>query len=104
LAFPVDVDEDLEEDDLGEIARTVRERHEDLAPPPPPFGDRLFDQRRPDAMALATSNSCRRVAVSCGPDSASSASMRGPTVSQTGRARGPDSFRTGTDSSTYLRR
>ena len=35
-----DVDQHLEEVDLGEIARAIRQRHEDLAPLPLPLGDR----------------------------------------------------------------
>ena len=39
-ARPVDVDQHLEEVDLGEIARPIRQRHEDLAALPLPLGDR----------------------------------------------------------------
>src|SRR5262245_12671357 len=49
----LDVDEDLEEIDLGEVARPIRERHEDLAPLTLPLGYCFFDDRGADAMALA---------------------------------------------------
>ena len=48
----VDVDEHLEEVDLGEIARPIRQRHEDLAALPLPLRDRVLDDRDADAVAL----------------------------------------------------
>ena len=48
----VEIDQDLEEVDLGEIARTIRQRHEDLAALALPLGDGLFDERDADPMAL----------------------------------------------------
>jgi hypothetical protein len=53
LPFAVDVDEDLKEINLGEIARPIGERHEHLAALSLPLGDRLFDERDADPMALA---------------------------------------------------
>jgi hypothetical protein len=47
-----DVDEHLEEVDLGEIAGTVRQRHEDLAPLSLPLGNRISHQRDAHLMAL----------------------------------------------------
>lgn len=47
-----DVDEHFEEVNLGQIARAIRQRDHDLAALPPPLGDRLFDQRHADGMAL----------------------------------------------------
>jgi hypothetical protein len=44
-AGPVDVDQHLEEVDLGEIAWPIRQRHEDLAPLPLPLRDGVFDHR-----------------------------------------------------------
>ncbi|MEQ1871260.1 MAG: hypothetical protein ABL961_14695 [Vicinamibacterales bacterium] len=44
-ARPVDVDQGLEEVDLGETARSLRQRHEDLAPLPLPLRYRGFDHR-----------------------------------------------------------
>ncbi len=51
-ARAVDIDEHLEEVDLGEIAGPIRQRHEDLATLALPLGDRLFDERDADPMAL----------------------------------------------------
>ena len=42
-AGPVDVDQHLEEVDLGQIARPIRQRHEDLAALPLPLRDRVLD-------------------------------------------------------------
>ena len=42
-ARPVDVHQHFEEVDLGEIARPIRQRHEDLAALPLPLRDRIFD-------------------------------------------------------------
>ena len=44
------VDEYLEEVDLGKVARPIRERHKDLAPPPSPFGHRLFHEHDADVV------------------------------------------------------
>ena len=52
-AGAIDVDQHLEEVDLGEIARPIRQRHEDLAALPLPFCDRLFDDGHADALALS---------------------------------------------------
>ncbi len=51
-AGPVDVDQHLEEVDLGQIARPIRQRHEDLAALPLPLGDRVFDDGHADAVAF----------------------------------------------------
>lgn len=48
----VDVDEHLEEIDLGELPWPVRQRHEDLAPLPLPLGDGFLDHRHADAVAF----------------------------------------------------
>src|SRR5438045_3959297 len=53
LPFSVDVDEDLEEVDLGEVARLVRQRHEHLAALPLPLGDELAHRALADVLALA---------------------------------------------------
>jgi hypothetical protein len=106
---PTDIDEHLEEIDFGEVTGPIRERHEDLTALALPLGDRFFDEVTPTRAPSPTSNSWSRVAVSCClppvhcTDSASSASTRALTFSQTGRARGADSFRIGTASSTYFR-
>ncbi len=42
----------LEEVDFGEIARPIRQRHEDLAALPLPFCDRLFDEGHADSVPL----------------------------------------------------
>jgi len=49
-ARPVDVHQHFEEVDLGEIARPIRERHEDLAALSLPFRDRVFDDRHAHAV------------------------------------------------------
>ena len=49
---PVDVDQHLEEVDFGQIARPIRQRHEDLAALPLPFRDRVFDNGHAYAMPL----------------------------------------------------
>jgi hypothetical protein len=49
----VDVDQHLEEVHLGEIARPIRQRHEDLAALSLPLRDGGLDERGPDPMALA---------------------------------------------------
>jgi hypothetical protein len=51
-ACPVDVDQHLEEVDFGEIARPIRQRHEDLAALPLPFCDRIFDEGHADSVPL----------------------------------------------------
>ena len=51
-ARAVEIDEHLEEVDLGEIPRPIRQRHEDLAALALPLGDRLFHERDADPMAL----------------------------------------------------
>ena len=48
----VEIDQHLEEVDLGEIARPIRQRHEHLAALALPLGDGLFDERDADPMAL----------------------------------------------------
>ena len=48
----VEIDEHLEEVDLGEIPGPIRQRHEHLATLALPLGDRLFDERDADPMAL----------------------------------------------------
>ncbi len=45
----VDVDQDLEEIDLGEITRPIRQRDEHLSPLSLPLGDRVFDDRHAHA-------------------------------------------------------
>ena len=52
-AGPIDVDQDLEEVDLGEIPGTIRQRHEDLATLPLPFRDRVFHDGHAHPVALA---------------------------------------------------
>ena len=47
-----DVDEHLEEVGLGEVARPVDQRHEDLLPLPLPLGDELLDERGADVAPL----------------------------------------------------
>ena len=51
-ARPVNVDQHLEEVDLREIARAIRQRHEDFATLPFPFRDSVFDDRHADAVPL----------------------------------------------------
>jgi hypothetical protein len=51
-ARPVDVDQHLEEVNLRQVARPVRQRHEHLAALALPFGDRFLDDGHPDAEAL----------------------------------------------------
>jgi hypothetical protein len=51
-AGPVDVDQHLEEVDLGEIARPIRQRHEHLAALPLPLRDRVFDDGHAHAVPL----------------------------------------------------
>ena len=51
-ARAVDVEEHLEEIDLGEITRPIRQRHEDLAPLPLPLRHRRFYQRDADLLPL----------------------------------------------------
>jgi hypothetical protein len=51
-AGPVDVDQHLEEVDLGEIAGPIRQRHEDLAALPLTSRDRVFDDGHADAVPL----------------------------------------------------
>jgi hypothetical protein len=49
-AGPVDVDQHLEEVDLGEIARPIGQGHEDLAALPLPLRDRVFHDRHAHAV------------------------------------------------------
>jgi len=51
-ARPIDVDQHLEEVDLGQIAGAVRQRHEHLAALALPFGDRFLDEGDPDPLPL----------------------------------------------------
>ena len=51
-AGPVDVDQHLEEVDLGQIAGTIRQRHEDLAALPLPLRHRVLDDGHADAVPL----------------------------------------------------
>ena len=94
-ADAVQIDEHLEAIDLREIARPIGQRHEHLTPLPLPLRNGRLDDRHTHAVPFATSNAWSRVAVRrCLPpvhcsDSASKASTRGPTVSHTGRGRGP---------------
>ena len=53
-ADAVDVDQHLEEVDLGEIARPIRQRHEDLAALPLPLRHRVFDDGHADALPLSS--------------------------------------------------
>ena len=48
----VEIDQYLEEVDLGEIARSIGQRHEHLTALALPLGDGLFDERDADPMAL----------------------------------------------------
>ena len=52
-ARPVEIYEDLEEIDLGQVARPIRQRHEDLAPLPLPLRHGLFDDGDADAEPLS---------------------------------------------------
>ena len=106
----VEIDQDLEEVDLGEIARPIRQRHEDLAALALPLGDRLFDERDADPMALGDQQLVEPrgrqpllAAGPLGPIRPAAPRTRSRTVSQTGRGRGTVSFRTGAASSRYLR-
>jgi hypothetical protein len=49
---PVDVDQHLEEVDFGQIARPIRQRHEDLAALPLPLGNRVLDDGHAHAVPL----------------------------------------------------
>ena len=49
---PIDVDPDLEEVDLRQIARPIRQRHEDLAALPLPLRDRSLDDGDADGVPL----------------------------------------------------
>jgi hypothetical protein len=51
-ARAVQIDEHLEEVDLREITRPIRQRHEDLASLPFQLRDRFFDEGDADTMAL----------------------------------------------------
>ncbi len=52
-ADAADVDEDLEEVDLREIARAIRQRHEDLTALPLPLRHRILDDRDAHLLALS---------------------------------------------------
>ena len=51
-ALPAQLDGDLEEVDLGLVARAVHQRHEDLGALPPPLAQVAPHQRHPDLIAL----------------------------------------------------
>jgi heme exporter protein D len=52
MSLPVEVDPHLEEGDLRELARPIRQRHEDFSSLPFPLGHQLLDHRLADDVAL----------------------------------------------------